>query len=190
MQAVQIIKKYANRKLYHTSRKQYITLEGIAEIIHAGQQVQVVDNETGEDITAHILTQVVLQARGSKGPPLPSQVLSGLIRLGEQTLSSVQRAIFATLGGKDLIEVEIARRLDTLAKEGVIDDQELARWRGLLLRKDFGAVTLPELPIQVPTRNDILSLHRQVDLLLDQVEQLLAQQQSKLRHQGHQENRR
>jgi len=61
---MQTIKKYANRKLYHTNRKQYITLEGIATLIQAGDQVQVLDNETGEDITAQILTQVVLQTRG------------------------------------------------------------------------------------------------------------------------------
>src|SRR5262249_12123246 len=57
---VQTIKKYANRKLYHTNRKQYITLDGIAALIQAGDQVQVLDNETGEDITAQILSQVVL----------------------------------------------------------------------------------------------------------------------------------
>ena len=48
---MQTIKKYANRKLYHTNRKQYITLDGIAALIQAGEQVQVLDNETGEDIT-------------------------------------------------------------------------------------------------------------------------------------------
>src|SRR6266540_6478215 len=57
---MQLIKKYANRKLYHTNRKQYITLEGIAALIQAGESVQVLDNETGDDITASILTQVVL----------------------------------------------------------------------------------------------------------------------------------
>src|SRR6266498_4059994 len=33
---MQTIKKYANRKLYHTNRKQYITLDGIAALIQAG----------------------------------------------------------------------------------------------------------------------------------------------------------
>src|SRR5262245_48906369 len=62
--SVQTIKKYANRKLYHTNRKQYITLDRIAELIRAGEQIQVVDNETGEDITASILAQVVAPTRG------------------------------------------------------------------------------------------------------------------------------
>lgn len=58
---MQTIKKYANRKLYHIDRKQYITLEGIAALVQAGEQVRVIDNETGEDITAQILAQVALQ---------------------------------------------------------------------------------------------------------------------------------
>jgi polyhydroxyalkanoate synthesis repressor PhaR len=46
------IKRYANRKLYNTATSRYITLKGIAELIEAGDEVRVVDNETGEDITS------------------------------------------------------------------------------------------------------------------------------------------
>ena len=91
---MQTIKKYANRKLYHTNRKRYITLEGIAALIQAGEQVQVVDNETGEDITEPVLSQVVLQARGSGGR-LPTHVLTGLIQAGGDTLSGVRRSIWS-----------------------------------------------------------------------------------------------
>ncbi|RMD76579.1 MAG: pesticidal protein Cry15Aa, partial [Chloroflexi bacterium] len=49
-----IIKKYANRKLYHTNEKRYITLDGIAQLVQKGETVQVLDNETGDDITANI----------------------------------------------------------------------------------------------------------------------------------------
>ena len=48
---MQLIKKYANRKLYHTNQKQYITLEGIARLVQDGEPVQVLDNESGEEIT-------------------------------------------------------------------------------------------------------------------------------------------
>ena len=43
-----IVKRYPNRKLYDTEAKQYVTLEGIAELIRQGQEVHVVDNATGE----------------------------------------------------------------------------------------------------------------------------------------------
>ena len=47
-----IVKRYPNRKLYNTSAKQYITLEGVAQLIRDGEEVQIVDHATGEDLTA------------------------------------------------------------------------------------------------------------------------------------------
>lgn len=79
---MQLIKKYANRKLYHTNEKRYITLDGIANLIQAGEHIQVLDNETGEDITVTVLAQVVLQAREQGGGLLSATVLMSLIQLG------------------------------------------------------------------------------------------------------------
>ena len=47
-----LIKRYANRKLYNTASSRYITLRGIAELLERGEEVKVLDNETGEDMTA------------------------------------------------------------------------------------------------------------------------------------------
>ena len=46
-----IIKRYANRKLYNTRESQYITLSQIAQLIEAGEVVQILDKSSGEDIT-------------------------------------------------------------------------------------------------------------------------------------------
>ena len=163
---MQTIKKYANRKLYHTNRKQYITLEGIAALIPAGEPVQVLDNETGEDITAAILTQVVLQARNS-GDRLPTQVLTGLIRAGGDTLAGVRRSIWSTLGGTSMIDLEIKQRLDQLHAAGTIDADEQSRLEGLLLHDSAGVAA------DLPSQRDISQLHAQVDALSAAVEQLL-----------------
>ncbi len=55
------IKKYGNRRLYDTSSSSYINLEQLAEIIRGGQQVQVVDAKSGEDLTREVLLQVVME---------------------------------------------------------------------------------------------------------------------------------
>ncbi len=55
------IKKYGNRRLYDTSSSSYINLEQLADLIRAGQQVQVVDAKTGEDLTREVLLQVVME---------------------------------------------------------------------------------------------------------------------------------
>jgi len=168
---MQTIKKYANRKLYHTNRKQYITLEGIAALIQAGEQVQVLNNETGEDITAPVLSQVVVQARGRSR--LPMHVLTGLIQAGGDTLTGVRRTLMTTLGGSAAVDAEIKRRLERLHEEGALSAAELERLRRLLLAEaDAGA--LAELA-GLPSRSDLVRLNAQVDALAAAVEQLLAE---------------
>ena len=54
-----LIKRYANRKLYNTETSRYITLKGIAKLLDEGESVQVVDKETGEDITQVALSQIL-----------------------------------------------------------------------------------------------------------------------------------
>lgn len=172
---MQVIKKYANRKLYHTNRKQYITLEGIAALIQAGDPVRVLDNETGEDITSSILTQVVLQSRGG-GDRLPTQVLTGLIRAGGDTIAGMRRSIWSALGGGSVIDAEIKGRLDHLHAEGAIDAAELSRLEELLIHSE--ADQLPH-PDELPSQGDIAQLHAQVDALAAAVEQLLSEREKR-----------
>jgi polyhydroxyalkanoate synthesis repressor PhaR len=169
---MQTIKKYANRKLYHTNRKQYITLEGIAALIQAGEQVQVLDNESGEDITSAILTQVVLQSRGG-GNRLPTHVLTGLIQAGGDTIAGVRRSFWSAIGGTSMVDAEIKRRLERLLDEGQIDDDELGRLQELLLpvQTDEAHADSGEMP----SHRDIVSLRDQVEALTAVVDQLLAE---------------
>src|SRR5215471_8735574 len=55
-----LIKKYANRKLYDTQTSRYITLEGISRLVREGRDIQVVDRDTGRDLTPLILSQIVV----------------------------------------------------------------------------------------------------------------------------------
>ncbi len=55
-----IIKRYSNRKLYNTETKQYITLEGLGALIQQGQEIQVIDHISGDDLTALTLIQIIL----------------------------------------------------------------------------------------------------------------------------------
>src|SRR5258706_504128 len=55
-----LIKKYANRKLYDTQTSRYITLAGISRLVGEGRDIQVVDRDTGRDLTPLILSQIVV----------------------------------------------------------------------------------------------------------------------------------
>lgn len=177
---MEIIKKYANRKLYHTNRKQYITLEGISALVQHGEQVQVIDNESGEDITAQILAQVALQARNHSGP-LPVTLLTGLIQAGNDTISGLRRSVATAISGGDEVEGEvdgeILRRLDALHGAGELSTEEHARMARLLVARHAAPAAnhrSPALPI-VPSSTDVERLSAQIDALSAVVDQLLAE---------------
>lgn len=81
-----IIKKYSNRRLYDTSRSQYVTLEELANHIRQGEDVQVQDAKTGEDLTQQVLAQIIIESRGA-AKLLPSNMLTQLIRMEDDALA-------------------------------------------------------------------------------------------------------
>ncbi|PIE70708.1 MAG: transcriptional regulator [Deltaproteobacteria bacterium] len=80
------IKKYANRRLYDTRQSRYITLAELSDMIREGKQVEVYDSNTQEDVTAFILTQVILEEAKNKKALLPSPLLHLIIRYGDNLL--------------------------------------------------------------------------------------------------------
>ena len=75
------IKKYANRRLYNTGTSAYVTLEGLAEMVKKGEDFEVFDAKTGEDITRSVLTQIIFEQEGKVGQAmLPVAFLRQLIR--------------------------------------------------------------------------------------------------------------
>ena len=82
-----IIKKYANRRLYNTATSTYVTLDDLALMVKAGQNFQVVDAKTGEDITRSVLTQIIFEEENKGGAQtlLPVNFLRKLIKFyGDQ----------------------------------------------------------------------------------------------------------
>jgi polyhydroxyalkanoate synthesis repressor PhaR len=85
---IRLIKRYESRKLYDTEESRYVSLEEISNWIRQGQEVKVVDNATGSDVTSQTLTQIILD-EGRKGTSfLPSELLHDLVRLGERAVNT------------------------------------------------------------------------------------------------------
>ena len=80
------IKKYPNRRLYNTETSGYITIKDVAELIKSGHQVQVTDVTTGEDMTAMVLTQIVMDKAKNNEGLLPVSLLHLVIQYGESHL--------------------------------------------------------------------------------------------------------
>jgi polyhydroxyalkanoate synthesis repressor PhaR len=83
---IRLIKRYESRKLYDTEESRYVSLEEIAGWVRQGQEVKVVDNATGADVTSQTLTQIILD-EGRRGTSfLPSDLLHDLVRIGEKAM--------------------------------------------------------------------------------------------------------
>lgn len=85
---IRVIKRYGSRKLYDTEESRYVSLEEIGDWVRGGQQVQVIDNQSGDDVTAHTLTQVILEDGKRGGSPFSPDFLHDLIRRGEQVVTT------------------------------------------------------------------------------------------------------
>jgi polyhydroxyalkanoate synthesis repressor PhaR len=85
---IRLIKRYESRKLYDTEESRYVSLDEIAGWVRTGQEVRVVDNATGSDVTSQTLTQIILD-EGRRGTSfLPSELLHDLVRMGERAMNS------------------------------------------------------------------------------------------------------
>jgi polyhydroxyalkanoate synthesis repressor PhaR len=101
-----LIKRYGNRKLYDTSESRYITLDEIARLVRSGNDVTVIDNENGDDLTAITFAQIILEEEKRRSSLISLGLLRELVQHGEETLaqlrSSVEKGVEAigTIGEK------------------------------------------------------------------------------------------
>jgi polyhydroxyalkanoate synthesis repressor PhaR len=81
---VRLIKRYESRKLYDTEESRYVSLEEIGRFVREGQEIKVIDNATEEDVTAHTLTQIILEGGRNGRTQIPTEFLHDLVRMGEK----------------------------------------------------------------------------------------------------------
>jgi polyhydroxyalkanoate synthesis repressor PhaR len=82
-----LLKKYSNRRLYDTEKRAFVSLSQVAELVKQGREIEISDDKTGEDVTAFILTQIVLEEAKKKTMLLPVSLLYLFIRYGDSVLS-------------------------------------------------------------------------------------------------------
>ncbi|MDB5299033.1 MAG: phaR [Phycisphaerales bacterium] len=88
------LRKYPNRRYYDTSRSRYVTLEEIYALIRDGYEVQASDSKTGQDITAKVLAQIILELDPPKLGVFPVPLLHRLIRANEQLVNDFVEKYF------------------------------------------------------------------------------------------------
>ena len=138
-----LIKKYANRKLYDTRTSHYITLDGIADLVRDGHTIEVVDRDSGQDLTQVILSQIVLSEE-KRGPArLMDAGADALHDRGQALLDYVRKTL--NVPG-DLVGQVERRRGDV---EAMVDD----------------AIERALRRLRIPSRHDMDSINQRLDEL-------------------------
>lgn len=110
-----VIKRYSNRKLYDTKDSRYVTLLQIAEMVRGGEEVQIIDNNTKDDLTEVTLAQIIYEEQKQKASTsrnVPLQTLKDLIhQRTEKVLSDLREGPIGRLipgnGKSEPLESEV-----------------------------------------------------------------------------------
>lgn len=128
-----VIKKYSNRKLYDVEQSRYVTLEKVGELIEKGIDIQVIDNDSGEDISRKTLTHILLNLEKNKKSFLPFPVLKDMImKGGDSVVEYTKRSIMAGLSVISAAEDEIEKTVRRFTEKGLLSEDEAKR-----VLKDF-----------------------------------------------------
>ena len=79
-QGPRILKKYPNRRLYDTRNSTYITLADVKQMVLAGEDFEVRDAKSSEDLTRSILLQIILEEESGGVPMFSTPMLAQIIR--------------------------------------------------------------------------------------------------------------
>lgn len=183
---MRVIKRYPNRKLYDTEAKEYVTLGGIADLIREGNEIQVIDHTTGEDLTAVTLTQIIFEQEKKQAGFLPRSVLTGLIQAGGEKLSTLRHTLALPLDLFRQVDEEIDRRVRALIRRGELGEKEgLALRDRLLAEGDVHLSGLSEAELErvlikqgVPTKEEWEQLEDRLELLVEKLNILLEDERS------------
>ena len=133
-----LLKKYANRRLYDTNKSAYVTINEVAAMIKEGLQVEVVDAKTKEDVTAFILTQILLEEARKKNALLPVPVLHLLIQYGDNILG-------------EFIDKYLQHTIYTYLKYKSAFDEQFKKW--LNLGMDFTSISQETVSQMTPFKS-------------------------------------
>lgn len=145
-----LIKKYANRKLYDTRTSRYITLEGIAELVRNGHEINVVDRDNGHDLTQVILSQIVLSQEKHGPARLVDAGGEAIHERGQALLDYVRKTLNVPADLKNQME----RRREDLEERA---DEAIER----ALRR-----------LRIPSRTDIDRINQRLDRITAQLKRL------------------
>ena len=77
------IKRYPNRRFYASHTSKYVSLTEIEQMICDGATVEIVDSQTGEDLTRAVLVQIIAERHPDKIAMFPTAMLHSILRAND-----------------------------------------------------------------------------------------------------------
>jgi polyhydroxyalkanoate synthesis repressor PhaR len=157
-----LIKRYANRKLYNTESSRYITLRGISELVREGHDICVIDNETGEEITPIVLSQILVddqKENRDRDGAVSGTLLAELIQRGGDALYSLVRR------GVGDVETNLNEMRDNV-KRWMRTPGEVGKFEAADIRETVHSAVERVLRVaDLPTRGDLEALNKNLERL-------------------------
>ena len=117
MNEKRIIKKYANRRLYDATASRHVTLDDLRKLIVGGEQIQVVDDKTGEDLTRATLLQIIAEQEQFATPVLSTELMETVIRfygnpVQEMLTRYLEQSVGTVLRQQQALQAQMAKALE------------------------------------------------------------------------------
>jgi polyhydroxyalkanoate synthesis repressor PhaR len=134
---VRIIKKYPNRRLYDTSQSSYVTLDDVKDLVLKGEEFQVIESRSKEDITRSVLLQIISEQEAQDGAPLfTNQVLQQLIRFYGDSLQGLmgeylEKSVSMFMEQQETLRKQVQTVMDAnpFSVMSKIAEQNLSMWQ-------------------------------------------------------------
>ena len=111
---VRRIVRYRNRKLYESSERRFVTIHDLARSVSEGNRVEVIDADSGGDITAKILSRAL--ASGKSPVTASTDTLTRILQAGSDAAQTVAEVVEKVGGTRVAETVRRAAQPDRLAE--------------------------------------------------------------------------
>ncbi|HCA76737.1 MAG: polyhydroxyalkanoate synthesis repressor PhaR [Pseudomonadota bacterium] len=130
------IKKYPNRRLYDTSRSQYVNMDYIKTLVNERTDFNVVDSKSGDDVTKTILLQIISESETNEHQSLlTNKLLKQLIRFYDSDMQLflreyLEQSLISFMEQQDSLQGMMKNMVDTspLGMFSKIMEQNIDAW--------------------------------------------------------------
>ena len=171
------IRRYSNRRLYDVTHSRHVTLEEVHEKVKEGWRIRVTDASTGDDLTARVLTQLIMELDQPKLAAFPAELLHRIIRANESVIGDFMqnyynRALEMFQDSRRQFDEQIRRNMEFAAPPGLPTDWLRNPWGGAPFPKGAASAEAADAGGGAPSDDSAPDLQRRMDDLHREMESM------------------